>query len=229
MAPKAVFFFDIDNCLYPKSTEIWRMMGELIDKYVMEHLSLSNEDAVELHQRYYKEYGLAIEGLVRYHAVDALEYNSKVDDALPLERVLKPDPALRQLLESLDRSKVRLWLFTNAYVTHGRRVVKLLGIEDLFDGITYCDYASAQFLCKPHVDMFAKAQREAEVPSPQDCYFVDDSAINCAAAQQLGWNTVHLIEQTEPMPVTKVGDFQVRRLQELRDVFPHLFTKSMDY
>lgn len=115
---------------------------------------------------------MAIEGLVRHHKVDALEYNRKVDDALPLQDVIKPNPALRQLLEDIDKSKVRLWLFTNAYITHGKRVVKLLEIDDLFEGITYCDYGAEKFVCKPHTDMFMKAMQEAGVKAPRDCYFV---------------------------------------------------------
>lgn len=144
----------------------------LPDKFFETHLSLSQKDANELHFKYYREYGLAIEGLVRHHKVDALEYNQKVDDALPLEDVIKPNPELRKLLEDIDTSKVRLWLFTNAYVTHGKRVVKLLEIEDLFEGMTYCDYALEKFVCKPHAEMFDRAMKEAGVNSNQSCYFV---------------------------------------------------------
>jgi pyrimidine 5'-nucleotidase len=148
------------------------MTDQTLDKYFQNHLSLSEEDANELHTRYYKDYGLAIEGLVRHHKVDALEYNEKVDDALPLEDIMSNDPKLRKLLKDLDTSKVKPWLFTNAYINHGRRVVKLLGVEDMFEGITYCDYSAAKFLCKPSPDMFKKAMAEAGVTSPEDCYFV---------------------------------------------------------
>jgi len=72
----------------------------------------------------------------------------------------------------MDRSKVKLWLFTNAYVTHGKRVVHLLGVEDMFEGITYCDYAAEKLLCKPDPAMFAKAMKEAGVSDVKDCYFV---------------------------------------------------------
>jgi pyrimidine 5'-nucleotidase len=146
-----------------------------IDKYFQEHLGLSQEEANELHFKYYKEYGLAIEGLVRHHKVDALEYNSKVDDALPLEEVIKPNPELRKLIQDIDTNKVRLWLFTNAYITHGKRVVKLLKVDDLFEGMTYCDYAQAPFYCKPHVEMFDKAMKEAGIKSNEKCYFVGKS------------------------------------------------------
>ena len=125
-----------------------------------------------LHMKYYQEYGLAIEGLVRYHKVDPLEYNKKVDDALPLDEILKPDPNLRKLLEDVDKSKVRLWLFTNAYITHARRVVRLLGVEDLFEGITYCDYSQPKLTCKPHKEMYDKAEAEAGIADVQECYFV---------------------------------------------------------
>jgi pyrimidine and pyridine-specific 5'-nucleotidase len=147
-------------------------MADLIDKYFAKHLELSWDDAVKLHKEYYTNYGLAIEGLVRHHQIDPLEYNAQVDDALPLEGIIKPNPELRAMLEDIDRSKVRLWLFTNAYVTHARRVVRLLGIEDLFEGLTYCDYSQQPLICKPHPDMFKKGMREAGVEKLEDCYFV---------------------------------------------------------
>ena len=147
-------------------------MAELIDKYFVEHLSLSWDDAVRLHKEYYQNYGLAIEGLVRHHMIDPMEYNAKVDDALPLDGLIKPRPDLKQLLQDIDTSKVKLWLLTNAYVTHGKRVVRLLGVEQFFEGITYCDYASMPLVCKPHVDMFHKAMKDAGVEKYEDCFFV---------------------------------------------------------
>lgn len=142
------------------------------DQYFENHLSLTKQEANDLHLKYYREYGLAIEGLVRHHKVDALEYNAKVDDALPLEDIIKPNAELRSLLEDIDKSKVKMWLFTNAYVTHGKRVVKLLGIDDLFEGMTFCDYGSEKFYCKPHVEMYEKAMSQAGIQSNEDCYFV---------------------------------------------------------
>lgn len=147
-------------------------MADLIDQYFSKHLGVSEEEAIRLHKEYYQNYGLAIEGLVRHHQIDPLEYNAKVDDALPLEGIIKPNPQLRKLLEDIDTSKVRLWLLTNAYVTHGKRVVKLLGIDDIFEGLTYCDYGKVPIICKPHKDMFIKAMSEAGVEVFEDCYFV---------------------------------------------------------
>ena len=147
-------------------------MAKLIDEYFVNHLSLPWDEAVRLHKEYYQNYGLALEGLVRHHQIDPIEYNTKVDDALPLDEIIKPNPVLKQLLQDIDREKVRLWLFTNAYVTHGRRVIRLLEIGEHFEGITFCDYGCTPLVCKPHKDMFAKAMREAGIERVEDCFFV---------------------------------------------------------
>jgi pyrimidine and pyridine-specific 5'-nucleotidase len=192
-----------------------------------------------LHFKYYREYGLAIEGLVRHHKVDPLEYNRKVDDALPLDDVITPDPQLRELLEDLDQTKVKPWLFTNAYINHGKRVVKLLGVDDLFEGITYCDYGATPLLCKPAKEQFDKAEAEAGAPSTDQCYFVgmlsvagnlcsmltllDDSDLNCAHAYMRGWNAVHLLEPGDKEPPVMRYKHRISSLQELRDIFPQFF------
>lgn len=151
-------------------------MAELIDQYFSTHLNLSWDDAIKLHKEYFTNYGLAIEGLVRHHQIDPLDYNAKVDDALPLEDIIKPDPELRKLLEDIDRTKVTPWLLTNAYATHGKRVVKLLGIDDLFEGLTFCNYSEVPFVCKPQPAMYEKAMREAGIERFEDCYFVGKDA-----------------------------------------------------
>ncbi|EGE84033.1 hypothetical protein RJZ56_002979 [Blastomyces dermatitidis] len=220
---RPVFFFDIDNCLYSRSNRIHDLMQELIDDFFAKHLSLDPQDAVMLHQKYYREYGLAIEGLTRHHKINPLEFNSKVDDALPLDSILKPDPQLRSLLLDFDSSKVKLWLFTNAYCTHGKRVVRLLGVEDLFEGLTFCDYAAPKLVCKPEASMFEKAEREAGATVAEGCFFIDDSALNCRSAQARGWETVHFVEPHLTPPEVPASKYQIRRLEKLRDLFPQFF------
>ena len=223
-------------------------MSKLIDEYFMKHLNLDQSEAFRLHQEYYKNYGLAIEGLVRHHEIDPLEYNRQVDDALPLEDILSPAPdlELRKLLEQIDKSKVKMWLFTNAYVNHGKRVVNILGIEDLFEGLTYCDYGANPLLCKPAEAMFRKAMREAGVEKMEDCWFIgmfekatidtfrsltkilDDSSLNCVAAKKLGWSVAHLVEGSGDyqQPADSNAPIRLSSLQQLKDVFPQFFKKD---
>jgi pyrimidine and pyridine-specific 5'-nucleotidase len=224
---RAVFFFDIDNCLYPKSRLVHDHMARLINQYFTTHLDVSAEEATFLHQKYYKDYGLAIEGLSRFHKIHPLDFNREVDDALPLDELLTPDPKTRALLERFDKTKVKMWLFTNAHVTHGKRVVRLLGIDDLFEGMTYCDYAQTPLVPKPLPEMFAKAERQADVTPDRAVYFVDDSHLNCKAAYLRGWtNTVHLVEPGVPDPAEKACRHQISDLEQLLDLFPELLKKE---
>lgn len=163
-----------------------------------------------------------------------------------MDVVLSPDPKLRQLLEDIDRSKVKLWLFTNAYITHGMRVVRLLGVEDMFEGITYCDYGARPLLCKPHPAMYEKAEIEAGARSAGHCYFVgkkplcglsplhlvltvraDDSSLNCQHAQARGWHTVHFLEPGDAEPVLMASEYRISSLEELRSKFPQFFKASL--
>ena len=230
---RPVLFFDIDNCLYPRSLRIHDLMAQLIDKYFVSHLSLSAEAAIELHRRYYRDYGLAISGLVKHHQVDPLAYNKEVDDALPLEGLIKRDEGLRELLAGVDRTKCKLWLFTNAHITHAQRVVRLLGVAEFFEGMTYCDYAEKRLVAKPHAEMFEKAEAEAGLVFAKGmegkgqrhdrCFFVDDSALNCSAAKERGWTVVHKLEPEDAEPQNMAGQYQIRHLRQLRTLFPQFW------
>ena len=120
---------------------------------------------------------------------DPLEYNRQVDDTLELDTVLRPSAALTNLLSRIDRTRVKTWILTNAYITHANRVLKLLDVERFFDGmspalfanllnllgVTYCDYGQEILICKPKPEMYYKAMMEAGVNDKRKCFFVDDS------------------------------------------------------
>ncbi|KAM3499168.1 hypothetical protein MY10362_007549 [Beauveria mimosiformis] len=214
---------DIDNCLYSRNTNVGELVRKLITSYIAERLDVPTVEAVRIRQKYYSKYGLAIGGLMEHHQVDPRDYNSSVDDALPLDGILKPRRETRRLLDDINKSKVKLWLFTNSYITHAMRVVKLLGLEDIFDGVTYCDYAERPLVCKPHPAMYQKAMREAGVDRTEDCFFVDDSYSNCVAAKDIGWTVAHLVEEGHPIPETPAAQYQIRDLQALRNICPQFF------
>lgn len=195
MANKRIFYFDIDNCLYKRSTGVHEKTQVLIHKYFKDRLKLNDEDAHNLHMKYYQVYGLAVEGLVRKHGVDALEYNEKVDDALDLKPILHYDEALREMLIRLRPHYDIFWLITNAYKNHAIRVVSFLGIGDLFEGLTFCDYSKQPIVCKPMPGYFYNTFHQTNIDwKSEDAMrkqtFIDDSEINVKAAYKLGMGTV---------------------------------------
>ncbi|KAH3672070.1 hypothetical protein WICMUC_004471 [Wickerhamomyces mucosus] len=222
-----VFFFDIDNCLYKRSSGIHDLMQISINDYVRTTLNLSKDDAQQLQSKYYHQYGLAIQGLVKFHKINAIEYNEKVDDSLPLQDILYPDPELRQLLINLRLTgKVsRLWLFTNAYKNHALRVIRLLGIADLFDGLTYCDYEQPdEILCKPNPEFFQTALKQAGCSNFENCLFVDDSSANVLTAKNLKFkNIVHFIERDQDLGTTPHGVELIRNILDLPKILPEIF------
>ncbi|GAV54628.1 hypothetical protein ZYGR_0AN00960 [Zygosaccharomyces rouxii] len=231
-APHAkVFFFDIDNCLYHRSTKIHEIMQQSIRSYLMNELSIEEEEAETLNQGYYKEYGLAVRGLMMFHGIDALEYNKMVDDSLPLQHILKPDLQLRKVLcELRQRGHIdKLWLFTNAYKNHALRVVRLLGIADLFDGITYCDYdvGPDSLICKPDSKAFEKTKLESGLGDYSNAYFIDDSGNNVEQGLALGMGKcIQVVENNhvdEILGDIPMGALLVNSALDLPRAVPELF------
>jgi len=48
-------------------------------------------------------------------SIDPMDFEQKSFASVPLEDVLSPDPLTRELLKGIDRSKCRVWAFTNSY------------------------------------------------------------------------------------------------------------------
>ncbi|KAJ1308480.1 hypothetical protein OPQ81_004184 [Rhizoctonia solani] len=178
---RAVVWFDIDNTLYPPNQRIVDLVQGKIHKYFVD-LNFEPEEARALHRRYYTEYGLSVRGLIEHHDVDPLDFDAKVDASLPLEELLKPDPAVRKLLEDIDLSKARIWALTNAYKTHAQRVLKVLDLEDLFEGVVFCDYTAKDFACKPERRFYNEALAFAQTTAEKS-YFVDDNFGNVRGAK----------------------------------------------
>ncbi|KAK0537428.1 hypothetical protein OC842_001640 [Tilletia horrida] len=210
--PRALLLFDIDNTLYSAKLGIAQLMSVRIQAFFRDRLGLPADEAQELHHKYYKEYGLAVRGLVRHHKIDPLEYDRLCDQSLPLDTVLQPDERLKKLLAKIDRTKCRVIALTNAYKVHAHRVLNCLEIAHFFEEVIYCDYSKPNFACKPEKEYFDGAlaslsgldASEFEIPPPPHhhigkTYFVDDSALNTRAARDVcKWHhVVHFKERMD--------------------------------
>ncbi|KAI1823788.1 Haloacid dehalogenase-like hydrolase-domain-containing protein [Xylaria intraflava] len=157
-----------------------------------------HQHMAELIHEYFERYlNLSPEAVVDLHSTYYKTYG--------LQR-----PELTRLLRDINCSEAKLWLFTNAYVTHDWRMVKIQEIEDIFDGITFCDYTSIPFLSKPEKEMSKKAMLEAGVESMEDRYFVDDNYYNCKMAETIGCNNVHLVEDEARVPEKQASRYQIK-------------------
>ncbi|KAM0749786.1 pyrimidine 5-nucleotidase [Meredithblackwellia eburnea MCA 4105] len=229
---RAVVWFDMDNVLYSKECGIAELMKVKIQAY-FRRLGLPEDEAKRLHHHYYTSYGLAVRGLVRHHDIDPLDYDAQCDAALPLDEVLKPNPALKALLQDIDRSKYKVWALTNAYVNHAVRVLKLVDLADQFEGVVSCDYGAGEFSCKPEPEFFNEAIIAGGQPDVSKQYFVDDSALNIKGSHALKWGHSVLFDELgneaeklgglEKMESSDVKVSVVRDVLDLRSVWKEIF------
>lgn len=186
--------------------------------YMMEVLGLPENEVLQLRKTYFQTYGTTLRGLQLHHNVDVDEYLKFVHD-LPLEKYIHHDPVVVRTIAGLPQ---RRFIFTNADADHASRVLKILQLEDYFDGII--DIRAIEFACKPDLAAYKRALSLAGHPDPQACLMLDDSAANLYPAKELGFTTVlvsmsgsvdplvhHTIEHIKDLPLA---------LPELWDGYP---------
>lgn len=55
--------------------------------------------------------------------------------------------------ESHGMTRIQLWI-PYTYFQHAMRVLKILEVDDLIDGLVFCDYEDSDFSCKPERDYY---------------------------------------------------------------------------
>ena len=179
-----VWFFDLDGTLYTPTEGLWPAVGARIEAFLQRFLNVDAETARTLRGRYVQQYGTTLRGLMEEHPhVDPYAYLEFVA-RVPVENFVTPDPKLRALLRALPGPK---WLFTNGDAPYARRVLRALGVDDVFDGII--DIVQLNFVGKPWPQAYDRALQLARAPRPR-ALLVDDVRANVVAARKAGWQAV---------------------------------------
>lgn len=174
------FFIDADDTLYPNDSGLWAEIRNRIFQFVALNLGVSTERAKELTAGYMQEYGATYRGLIANYPEIANEYFRVVHD-IDLGRYIKPDPELKDVLNSINARK---YILTNADAGHATRVLEALKIKDCFSGVI--DIHALEPTCKPNKEAFDKAMKIASVADPRACVFIDDLVQNVKSAAELG-------------------------------------------
>ncbi len=182
--------FDLDETLYPRNAGLMQEIGVRINRYLIDHLQLSEADAVLLRQRYFQQYGTALRGLIVERSdANPEDYLRFVHD-IPLAKYIGPNPALNAMLRSIDLPKV---IFTNATMEHAQKVLDILGISDCFSHLI--DIRAIDFISKPDRRAYEKMLALIDA-RPDECILVEDSARNLLPAKALGLKTI-LVDSSE--------------------------------
>ncbi|KAG0617570.1 hypothetical protein M758_5G199800 [Ceratodon purpureus] len=200
--------FDLDDTLYPLSSGLAHACRLNIESYMLEKLAIDPTVVPELCTRLYKSHGTTMAGLwAEGYYFDHDDFHKYVHGRLPYH-LLRPDPVLRSLLQSMPQPK---YIFTNADKIHADVVLKKLGVEDLFKGIlcfetfnSHCAVAkerrqtgeevvkldtSVPVVCKPTVACMQETIQLLKINPSKTLYF-DDSARNIFGGKTAGLHTV---------------------------------------
>jgi putative hydrolase of the HAD superfamily len=178
------WIFDLDNTLYPAASHLFDQVRVRMTRFIAARLELTEEDALQVQKRYFREHGTTLRGLMDVNGVDPQEFLSFVHD-IDLAK-LPPDPALAAALEALPGRKL---VHTNGSVWHAERILERLGIGPSFHGIV--DIEAAGYEPKPAPVGYRELVRRHGV-DPGRALMVEDIAKNLVPAALLGMTTAWL-------------------------------------
>lgn len=177
-----VWLFDLDNTLYPASSNLFPQIDRRMGQFIQALLSVSWEEARQLQKCYFREHGTTMRGLMLHHDVEPRDYLNFVH-AVDLSAIA-PSPALDAGLAALPGRKL---IFTNASTAHADRVLARLGISRHFEAVF--DIAAAGYRPKPMPETYDEIIARHGI-DPGRTVFFEDSAHNLAPAAALGMTTV---------------------------------------
>jgi putative hydrolase of the HAD superfamily len=198
--------FDLDNTLYPVSSGMEDALHRRIIDYTTRFLGLAPDEALRERMEGISRYGTTLEWLIHEKALTDIDgYYAAVHPAGE-EADLVPDPDLRPFLESLPVPRA---ILTNSPKEHSDRILKKLGITDLFTHVFDMRWNGNQG--KPLPIAFNRALEVLGV-SPAETLFVDDYPRYVAGFLSLGGKGV-LLDETGAHP-----DFPYPRIRHLREL-----------
>ena len=171
------WIFDLDNCLYPASSNLFELIDERMTAYIERLLDIGPEEARRVQKHHFHTHGTTLAGLMKEHEVDPHHFLVDVHD-VPLDRV-RGDSRLAQLLPRLPG---RRFVFTNGDATYARRVLEAIGVHEHFDDLH--DIHASSYRAKPDPHGYALLCERFGI-DPAEALLVDDMARNLVPAKQL--------------------------------------------
>lgn len=177
--------FDLDDTLYPASSGLFPLVSARIHRFIQDHLACDASEARRLQSEYWRRYGTSLHGLMRCHGIEPEPFLEYVHD-VPVEDCLERDEKLRSLLHSLPGHR---HVFTNGPSFYADRVLRALGIEDLFENIF--DIRAFGYVPKPNAAPYERVMDD--LPGHDVTrILIEDAPKNLPPARDRGWFTIWL-------------------------------------
>ena len=184
-ADKEAWIFDLDNTLYPRSTNLFQQVDGRIRAYVRRLLNVDEDEAERIQRNFYKVHGTTLRGLMLTHSIDPDEFLEFVHDID--HSVVQPDPALGEALLRLPGKK---YIFTNGSRQHAQKVAERLGFPTHFTEIF--DIVDANLVPKPERETYDRFVSRFGVV-PEKAAMFEDLTRNLVVPKAVGMTTVLVV------------------------------------
>jgi putative hydrolase of the HAD superfamily len=188
MSSPTVWLFDLDNTLHNAAHAAFKMVDRSMNEYIERELRVSAEEADRLRHDYWARYGATLLGLIRHHRIRPLHFLEQTHRLPGLEQRVHGHPHDLAALRRLSGVK---FILTNAPRGYTVRVLRVLGIEHLFDGVIAIEDMRmfGHWRPKPDTRMFRRLAARLRTP-PGRCVLVEDTLAHQKAARSVGFRTV---------------------------------------
>jgi putative hydrolase of the HAD superfamily len=182
------WIFDLDNTLYPHTSQVWPQIDDRITLYIANLFGLDGMSARALQKFFYHKYGTTLRALIDEYDIDPhdfLDFAHDIDHA---------DIELNASLgEAIERLPGRKLILTNGSRKHAENVARKIGILDHFEDVF--DIAASNFVPKPDrraYEIFLDKHRV----DPSRAAMFEDIAKNLVVPHDLGMTTTLIIPKT---------------------------------
>jgi len=183
-----VWLFDLDNTLHDAGAFVFPALKLSMRGYIQQQLQVDAAEAQRLNLQYWHRYGATLLGLMRHHGVDAAHFLHETHRLPGLEPTVLGH---RHDVAALARLPGRKFILTNAPRDYALRVLGVLGIGHLFDGIFAIEDMAmfGQLRPKPDARMLRRMAVRLRVPAGR-CVLVEDTLVHQKSARRVGMGTV---------------------------------------
>ncbi|MDY7576932.1 HAD-IA family hydrolase [Herbaspirillum sp. RTI4] len=219
-----LWLFDLDNTLHDASHAIFPAINANMNTFIEGVLersgALCDAEAVNtMRQRYWRQYGATLLGMMRHHQVSATDFLRDTHRFDDLPAMVRAERGLIHLLKCLPGKKI---LLTNAPWRYSRDVLRHLGLHRHFARHVSIEgmHVHRQLRPKPSSLMLRRLLAR-ERALPQRCILVEDTLANLRGARQLGvrtaWVTQYLSAAQEGRRTGRPAcvDVKVRSVRHL--------------
>ncbi len=176
------WIFDLDNTLYPSSTDLFAQVCEKMTNYIANTLNVDKAKADKMRYEYWQEYGTSLAGLMRNFKIDPDHFLEVVHDID--FSVLSKDSKLLNALNELPGRKI---VYTNGTVSYANEVLKYRGLADVFDEIYGVE--NTNYIPKPFPEAYKLIFAKAKIVYNRSAMF-EDEVRNLKVPFDLGLKTI---------------------------------------